>query len=73
VLVLFGHWVTAPWFQAKFVLVLAMTMLDGYLRLWAADFRFDRNRRTPKFYRIVNEIPTVLMIAIVVLVAVKPF
>lgn len=73
VLVLLGQWVTAPWFQAKFMLVLAMTILDGYLRLWAADFRFDRNRRTPKFYRIVNEIPTVLMIAIVVLVVVKPF
>ena len=73
VLVLLGHWVTAPWFQAKFVLVLAMTILDGYLRIWAADFRFDRNRRTPKFYRIVNEIPTVLMIVIVVLVVVKPF
>ncbi len=73
VLVLLGHWVTAPWFQAKFVLVLAMTILDGYLRLWAADFRFDRNRRTQKFYRIVNEIPTVLMIAIIVLVVVKPF
>ena len=73
VLVLLGHWVTAPWFQAKFVLVLAMTILDGYLRIWAADFRFDRNRRTPKFYRIVNEIPTILMIVIVVLVVVKPF
>ena len=72
-LVLLGHWVTAPWFQAKFVLVLAMTILDGYLRVWVADFRFDRNRRTPKFYRIVNEIPTVLMIVIVVLVVVKPF
>ena len=50
-----------------------MTILDGYLRLWAADFRFDRNQRTQKFYRIVNEIPTILMIAIVVLVTVKPF
>ena len=73
VLVLLGHWVTAPWFQAKFVLVLAMTILDGYLHICAADFRFDRNRRAPKFYRIVNEIPTVLMIVIVVLVVVKPF
>ena len=73
VLVLQGHWLTASWFHAKFVLVFAMTILDGYLRLWAADFRFDRNRRTQKFYRIVNEIPTILMIAIVVLVTVKPF
>lgn len=73
VLVLQGHWLTATWFQAKFVLVFAMTILDGYLRLWAADFHFDRNRRTPKFYRVINEIPTVLLIAIVLLVTVKPF
>jgi protoporphyrinogen IX oxidase len=73
VLVLQGHWLIALWFYAKFILVFAMTILDSYLRLWAADFRFDRNQRTQKFYRLVNEIPTVLMIAIVVLVTVKPF
>jgi putative membrane protein len=37
------------------------------------DFSFDRNRRTAKFYRIVNEIPTILMILIVLLATVKPF
>jgi len=73
VLVLQGHWLASSWLHAKLVLVLAMTILDGYMRLWAADFRFDRNRRTQKFYRIINEIPTVLMILIVLLVTVKPF
>ena len=37
------------------------------------DFANDRNRRSQKFYRIINEVPTILMIVIVVLVVVKPF
>ncbi len=40
---------------------------------WVAEFRYDRNRHPQKFFRIVNEIPTVLMIAIVLLATVKPF
>jgi putative membrane protein len=63
----------AGWFLAKFALVLAMTILHGLLAQWVRDFAFDRNRRPPKFYRIVNEIPTVLMILIVALAVVKPF
>jgi putative membrane protein len=73
VLVLQGGWLAATWLHIKLALVLAMTIMDGYLRLWAADFAYDRNRHTEKFFRIVNEIPTVLMIAIVLLVTVKPF
>ena len=61
------------WFQVKFVLVLAMTVLHAQMTQWVRDFGFDRNRHTGKFYRIVNEIPTVLMIFIVVLATVKPF
>jgi protoporphyrinogen IX oxidase len=68
VLVLQGRW-----FHAKLVLVLAMTILHGLFTQWVREFAFDRNRRAPKFYRIVNEIPTVLMILIVILVTVKPF
>ena len=40
---------------------------------WARDFAEDRNAHSQKFYRIVNEVPTVLMIGIVILVIVKPF
>jgi len=73
VLVLQGQWFGAGWFQAKFVLVVAMTIMHGLFAHWVNEFRLDRNTRTQKFYRIINEIPTVLMIAIVILVTVKPF
>jgi protoporphyrinogen IX oxidase len=73
VLMLQGLWLGATWFHAKFVLVLAMTVLHGLFTLWVKEFAFDRNRHAPKFYRIVNEIPTVLMILIVLLTTVKPF
>jgi putative membrane protein len=72
-LVLLGHWYTAGWFEVKFVLVLVMTLLHGLMNAWANDFRYDRNTKTQKFFRIANEIPTVLMIVIVILAAVKPF
>ena len=63
----------AGWLQAKLALVIAMSALHGFLARWVKDFAADRNRHTGKFYRIVNEIPTVLMIFIVLLATVKPF
>ena len=50
-----------------------MTVLHGLLSHWVRDFGLDRNRHSAKFYRIVNEIPTVLLIVIVILAVVKPF
>ena len=73
VLLLQGQWLGAGWFHAKFAAVLAMTALHGLFSHWVNEFRFDRNRHSQKFYRIVNEIPTGLLIVIVVLVVVKPF
>lgn len=73
VLVLLGQWFAAGWFIAKAVLVIAMTLLHGVFANWANEFKYDRNRRTAKFYRIANEIPTALMIVIVILAVVKPF
>jgi putative membrane protein len=61
------------WFMAKFVLVIAMTVAHHFFSLWRKDFEVDRNERSAKFYRIANEVPTVLMIVIVVLVIVQPF
>ena len=63
----------AGWFEAKFVLVLGLSGVHGLLARWVKDFAADRNRRSQKFYRIINEMPTVLMIAIVILAVVKPF
>src|SRR5581483_1441618 len=72
-LVFTGGWLAAGWLQVKLVLVLAMTLMHGRMSHWQADFQHDRNRRTQKFFRIANEIPTLLMIAIVILAVVKPF
>lgn len=66
-----GAYVTA-WLQAKFVLVLAMTGIHGWLARMVKDFAADRNSRGHRFYRVLNEVPTLLMIAIVILVVVKP-
>jgi putative membrane protein len=73
VLVLQGGWLTAGWLHAKLILVVAMTIMHGLLGHWANEFAFDRNRHSQKFYRIANEIPTVLLILIVILATVKPF
>jgi putative membrane protein len=68
-----GGWLTAGWLHAKLVLVVAMTVMHGLMSHWQAGFQRDRNRRSQRFFRIVNEIPTLLMIFIVVLATVKPF
>ena len=73
VLVLQGGWLAAGWFHAKIALVLVLTVMHGLMSHWHADFAHDRNRRTQKFFRIANEIPTLLMILIVILATVKPF
>jgi putative membrane protein len=62
----------SPWLQAKFVLVLAMSGMHGFLARAVKDFAADRNTRQPTFYRVVNEVPTLLMIVIVILAVVKP-
>ncbi len=62
-----------PWFHAKFVLVLAMSGFHGACSRWMKDFAADANRRPQRFYRIANEVPTVLLLLIVILVIVRPF
>jgi putative membrane protein len=63
----------AGWLHAKVILVLAMSALHGMLSRWTRDFAADRNRHSQKFYRIVNEIPALLLLGIVILAVVKPF
>ncbi|GLS54017.1 protoporphyrinogen oxidase HemJ [Methylobacterium gregans] len=60
------------WLQLKFVLVLAMSGAHGFLARTVKDFAADRNTRGDRFYRVINEVPTLLMIAIVILAVVKP-
>ena len=68
-----GEWWTDIWMQVKLVLVVLLTVYHHMLALWRKDFEADRNTRPAKFYRMWNEVPTVIMIAIVLLVLVKPF
>jgi len=66
-------WFASSWFQAKLVLVIALSALHGFFARWVKDFAADRNRHSAKFYRIINELPTAIMIGIVILAVVKPF
>ena len=52
---------------------MALTGVRGFLSRWTKDFAADRNARSQKSYRMINEVPTALMIGIVILVIVKPF
>jgi putative membrane protein len=66
-------WSKDGWFHAKLLLVVVLSGFNGLLAKWTKDFAADRNTHSPRFYRIVNEVPTVLMILIVILVVVRPF
>ena len=68
-----GHWFTFGWLHVKLALVLAMSAVHGFFSRWLKDFAADRRPRSQKFYRIINEVPTALMILIVIMVIVKPF
>lgn len=62
-----------PWFHAKLLLVIVLSGIHGMFSRWRRDFERGENRKTQRFYRMINEVPAVLMILIVVLVVVKPF
>lgn len=68
-----GGWFTSPWLHVKLALALAMSATHGYFSLSVRRFREDRNTLSARRWRLLNEAPTVLMIAIVILVVVKPF
>jgi protoporphyrinogen IX oxidase len=61
------------WIWAKLGLVAILLGFHGALAYWRRAFAVDRNRRSSGFFRLVNELPTLVLIAIVVLVVVKPF
>jgi len=64
---------SSGWLHAKLLLVLALLAAHGLMGKWRRDFATANNRHGAGFYRAVNEIPTLIMIAIVILVVVKPF
>ena len=75
----FGIWIavltdafTETWFQLKFVAVIAMTVFHAVASTWRKEFEADANTRSERFYRLANEVPTLLMVVIVLLVVVRP-
>ena len=77
---IFGLWLayiteafSEVWFHGKLLLVISMSVAHMAMARWRKDFEQDNNVRSAKYFRMANEVPTLLMIAIVVLVVVKPF
>jgi putative membrane protein len=66
-------WRHDGWFHAKLLLVILLSGFSGVVAKWTRDFAADRNTRPARFYRVANEVPTVLMILIVILAVVRPF
>ena len=61
-----------PWMIIKLVCVVLMSIAHGEMAKWRKDFEADRNTRLQKFYRIANEVPTILMVVIIIMAVVQP-
>ncbi|MEL6748018.1 MAG: protoporphyrinogen oxidase HemJ [Pseudomonadota bacterium] len=68
-----GGYFSEGWLHAKLVLVIAMTGFHMFLARWRRQFAAGANEHTEKFYRIINEVPTVLLVGIVFLAVLRPF
>jgi putative membrane protein len=64
---------SAGWWHVKLTCVLLLSGFHGALSRWRRDFANDQRRRPQRFYRIANEVPTLLMVIIVIMVIVRPF
>jgi len=61
------------WLHYKLVLVIGLYIYHGFCFKLLADFKHDRNKRSDKFYRIINELPVLVLLAIIFLAVMKPF
>jgi protoporphyrinogen IX oxidase len=66
-------WFASGWLEAKLALVVGLSAVHGLFARWVNAFGADQNQHSQRFYRIINEVPTIIMIAIVILVVLKPF
>ena len=63
---------SVTWIKLKLLLVILLTLYHFYLSKLLSDFNFDQNTKSSKFFRIINEVPTILLILIVFIVVFKP-
>lgn len=68
-----GYGITGGWLHAKLALVFLLILYHLYCGKLLADFRHDRNRRSHVYYRWLNEAPVIILIAVILLVELKPF
>lgn len=68
-----GGWMSSGWLHAKLALVIGLSAVHGHLAKTVRVFAEDRNEKPQRYFRILNEVPTLLMIGVVILVIVKPF
>jgi putative membrane protein len=68
-----GHWFSSPWLHGKLFLVILMSVLHGYFGPLRRSLAEGKNTHSPRYFKVLNEVPTVLLIGIVILVIVKPF
>ena len=68
-----GHHWGEGWLHAKLALLLGMQLIHAAYARWRRQFAADANRHGDRFYRVMNEVPTLLMVLIVLLAVVKPF
>ena len=66
-------WTHLNWWHVKFLMVILMSGFQGACGKWRRNFLEDRNQKSERFYRTANEIPTILMVVIVIMAIVKPF
>ncbi|WP_336762857.1 protoporphyrinogen oxidase HemJ [Asaia sp. VD9] len=64
---------SAPWWWVKLFTVLLLCGFHGFCARWRRDFAEDRRPHPERFYRIANEVPTLLMIVIVIMIVARPF
>lgn len=77
---IFGLWLMVileawqeGWFVTKLFLLMLLSAFHGFAAKWVKEFAADERKRRTRFYRFANEVPTLLMILVVILVVVKPF
>lgn len=61
------------WFAVKLLLVILLSAQHGFCAVWVKEFAVDKRKRKAKFFRIMNEVPTVIMILVIILVEIQPF
>jgi len=72
-LIYLGGWMSSPWLHVKLLLVAVLIVYFYSLNKYRVEFLEDRCSKSGKFFRIYNEVPTILMLFIVAMVVLKPF